>query len=184
MHLFALSLSLTATVGASSIQSRLLTVLKPYLQLTHFDADDRPVYLTHLTPSEQSHRLQFTDQRINSVDVADQGEVDWQTMEPPGYPGLAESDRYGRWLATAATLAENDQPSVTAELLAPVVRADRSIQAIRIIRISNHLNTELDDTLQPPYAARVIRRGDDVALIELQEARLSAVADPDLGDQQ
>ena len=93
-------------------------------------------------------------------------------------PGLAESDRYARWLSTAATLAENDQPSLVAELLLPVVRGDESIRAIRIARQLNDLDATIEDSLPAPYMARVVRRGDSVALVQLQPERLSAMAPP------
>ena len=91
-------------------------------------------------------------------------------------PGFAESDRYARWLATAATLAENDQPGLVAELLLPVVQADTSIRAVRIKRLTTDLNTTLDESLPPPYVARIVRSAGNVSLVQLQPARLSAVS--------
>ena len=64
-----------------------------------------------------------------------------------------------------------------AELIAPIVRQDESIRAIRITRLITDLNSTVDESLPPPYVARVIRDGDRVRLVQLQESRLTAGAD-------
>ncbi len=174
LHLMALFVSFSAVVEPSSIHARLHSLMRPYLQLTHFDADDRPLYLAHGDSSEQPHRLQVTTAAISDIDSAE-GESQWRTIAAPSPAGFAASDRYGRWLATAATLAESEQPSLVAELLLPIVQADESIQAVRIVRLPTDLNTTLDDSLPPPFTARVIREAGQVSLVQLQEARLSAV---------
>ncbi len=175
LHLFAVFISITAVVEPSTVHARLLSLLRPYLQLTHFDADDRPLYLAHGEPSEQPHRLQVSSDEINNFDAA-QSDQNWTTIEPIGRAGFAESDRYFRWLSTAATLAEHDQPGLVAELLLPIVQSDESIRAVRIIRLPTDLNSTVDESLIPPYSARVIRDQNRVSLVQLQSARLSAEA--------
>lgn len=186
IHLFALLVSLSAVVEPSSIHAQLHGVLRPYLQSTHFGVDDRPLYLAYGDTSEQAHRLEVTDAEIQESDA----NVEWtnphfrssddsQLTIVGGLsagPGLAVSDRYARWLSTAATLAESDQPSLVAELLLPVLPSDGSIRGVRIVRRTTDLNTTLDDNLPPPYVARIATVSGRTALIRLQETRLNAIA--------
>lgn len=186
IHLFALLVSFSAVVEPSSVQVRFQDLFRPYLQATHFGADDRPLYLAYGDSSEQPHRLESTEVEITSGDA----DVDWQSVHfreddvttfsfvggPAATAGLAVSDRYGRWLSTAATLAENEQPSLVAELLVPVVRSDEAIRAIRIVRMTTDLSATVEED-NYPYVARVIRDGNRVSLVQLQPSRLSAKAD-------
>ncbi len=172
-HLFALAVSFTAVVEPSSLQVRFQSLLRPYLEITHFDAGGAPVYLAHGQSDEQAHRLEFSRSDINNNEAADSQQA-WTAFDFEGLPGLARGDRRGRLLSTAATLAENEQASLVAELLWPFVKSDESIRAIRIVR----LPTELHEDLPPPYVARVIRRGDELSLVQLQSGRLSATAQP------
>lgn len=187
IHLFALLVSVSAVVEPSSIHARLHSLLRPYLQLTHFGVDDRPLYLAYGDSSEQAHRLEVTDAEIQQSDA----NVEWTNPHfrssddsrltivggLAAQPGLAVSDRYSRWLSTAATLAESDQPSLVAELLLPVLPQDGSIRGVRIVRRVTDLNTTLDDNLPPPYAARISTVAGRTSLIRLQETRLNAIAD-------
>jgi hypothetical protein len=190
IHLFALGVSLLAVVEPSSIHARLQSLLRPYLQLTHFGVDDRPLYLAYGDTSEQAHRLEVTEAEIQQSDAS----VEW--MNPhfrasddsqltivggwAAEPGLAVSDRYARWLSTAATLAESEQPSLVAELLLPVLRSDGSLRGVRIVRRTTDLNTTLDENLPPPFVARIATVAGRRSLIRLQETRLNAIAgDPE-----
>ncbi len=190
IHLFALLVSMGAVVEPSSIHARLQAVLRPYLQLTHFGVDDRPLYLAYGDSSEQAHRLEVTDGEIQQSDA----NVGWTNPHfragddsqltivrgLAAEPGLAVSDRYARWLATAATLAESDQPSLVAELLLPALPSDGSIRGVRIVRRTTDLSTSLDDDLPPPYVARLATVAGRPSLIRLQETRLNAIAgDPE-----
>ena len=190
IHLFALLVSVAAVVEPSTIHARLHGLLRPYLQLTHFGVDDRPLYLAYGDTSEQAHRLEVTEAEIQESDA----NVEWtnphfrssdesQLTIVGGLaagPGLAVSDRYARWLATAATLAESDQPSLVAELLLPLLPTDGSIRGVRIVRRMTDLNTTLDDNLPPPYVGRLATVDGRTSLIRLQETRLNAIAgDPE-----
>ncbi len=170
-HLFAIGVSFTSVVEPSTIQARLSTVIHPYLQAFHFAADDRPVYLAHGDSSEQPHRLQVTTSSLTDIDAVDT--ISWQTVGPDHNAGLAVSDRVARWLSTAATLAENDQPSLVAELLLPIVEDDSAVTAIRIVRLPTDLN-DINAEAASAYVARVIRHGDLVSLVQLNPARLSS----------
>ncbi len=176
-HLVAIVVSFTAVVEPSSIQQRLSDVLQPYLRPTHFSADDRPVYLTHGESDDQPHRIEVTTQRVTGVDASPG--LDWRVIGPANadsfssIPGFAVSDRVARWLSTAAMLAENDQPSLVADLLLPVVANEPSIQGIRIVRYPTDLN-DINTGTTVPYLARVVRAKDRVSLVQLKESRLSA----------
>lgn len=172
-HLFAILVSFTSVVEPSTIQARLASVVHPYLQAFHFAADDRPVYLAHGDSSEQPHRLQVTTSSLTDIDAVNT--VSWQTVGPDHYAGLAVSDRVARWLSTAATLAENDQPSLVAELLLPIVEDDSAVSAIRIVRWPTDLN-DINAEAESAYVARVIRNGGLVSLVQLNPARLSSQA--------
>lgn len=172
-HLFAIAVSFTSVVEPSAIHAALSALVHPYLRPAHFAADDRPVYLTHGDPLEQPHRVQVTTASIESIDSID--EVRWRSAGPVGSPGFAVSDRVARWLSTAAMLAENDQPSLVAELLLPIVEHDVDVNAIRIVRLPTDLN-DINAEVETPYLARVVRVADRVSLIQLNPARLSSQA--------
>ena len=176
-HLIAIGVSFTAVVEPSIVHQRLSDLFHPYLRPTHFSADDRPVYLTHGDSDDQPHRIQVTKQPVSGLDGSE--DVDWRAVGPgetggfASTPGLAVSDRVSRWLATAAMLAENDQPSMVADLLLPVVTSEPGITAVRIVRYPTDLN-DINTGITVPYLARVLRSGDSVSLVQLQESRLSA----------
>tara|TARA_R110002049_G_scaffold72490_2_gene187206 strand:+ start:239381 stop:240226 length:846 start_codon:yes stop_codon:yes gene_type:complete len=171
-HLAALSLSLLGVVEPSETHARLLAAVNPYLRLTHFGADDRPVYLAHGDASEQPHRLQ--------VRREDDDDAKWQTIGPPHENGLAQADRYRRWLGTIANLAESDQPGLVAVLLIPEIERlteqgnDRSIKQVRIARLPTQLTTVADDAQPPPYLANVVYADRQVSLVQIKEGRLNA----------
>lgn len=177
-HLAALVISYTGVVEPSSLHARLMTLIHPYVRPTHFAADDRPVYLTHGGSDEQPHRIQVTTRPVTESDAA--GEKHWLTVGPAedgglaSTPGLAVSDRVARWLATAAMLSENDQPSMVADLLLPIAKSDPKIQAIRIVRYPTDLS-DVTAEVEAPYVARVIRDGEATSLVQLKERRLSSV---------
>ena len=177
-HLVALVISYTGVVEPSSLHARLMTVIHPYVRPTHFAADDRPVYLTHGGSDEQPHRIQITARSVVEIDSA--GEREWVTVGPgereglAATPGFAVSDRVARWLATAAMLSENDQPSMVADLLLPIAESEPKIQAIRIVRYPTDLS-DVTAEVETPYVARVIREGGAIALVQLKERRLSSV---------
>jgi hypothetical protein len=179
--LLAITISFTSVVEPSGIHSRLSALVHPYLRPAHFAADDRPVYLAHGNPSEQPHRLQTTTASI--TDIESLGDDQWRTFEPAGeaassaYPGLAVSDRRARWLTTAAMLADNEQPSLVAELLLPIVRQNPKLTAIRIVRLPTDLS-DINTEEESPYVARVVRSGDLVSLVQLQPVRLNSQVIP------
>lgn len=187
IHLFALLLSLAAVVEPSSLHARLLDLMRPYLQLTHFGVDDRPLYLAYGNPSEQPHRLEVTETPIQHHGESAKwinphfraGDESQLTIVSglAAKPGLAVSDRYARWLATAATLADTEQPSLVGELLLPVVEADETVRGIRILRRPTDLSATVE-TVETPYLARVVRSGDSTSLVQLRSDRFNAIAQP------
>ncbi len=145
-------------------------MVEPYVNATHFGAGGSPTYLVGTETEEQPLRLQVSESNDPSDD-------DWVELPVPGTAGLAASDRYQRWLAWTADLAESDQPSLAAELLSPVVARDKSIRCVRVVRKPTLLLNELQENAPPPYFARVVHLEDGTAsLIADQELRLSAVA--------
>ncbi|QEG00080.1 hypothetical protein Mal15_41490 [Stieleria maiorica] len=181
VHLLALFVSYSALIEPSSTHSSLLDLASPYLRSTHFSADGRRFYLAHATPDEQPHRLQFASAGKDGDLVIDR-QTEWTTVQPGGIAGLAASDRYGRWMALAATLAQSDRPSLAAALLMPLISADPSIDAVRVVRLPTQLTTVADDSAPPVYLARVVRSGDQVRLVSIGAKRLSTYArDPETG---
>ena len=172
VHLFTLFLSYSAIIEPSSTHSKWLDAAAPYIRSTHFAADGRPFYLAHGTPDEQPHRLEFAsrgDQPVLRIDP----QTRWTTVEPSGSPGLASWDRYGRWMALVATLAQSDQPSLAAALLMPLVSEDETIDAIRIVRLPTQLTTAAEDAAPPVYLARVVRANEEIRLVSIGPKRLS-----------
>lgn len=172
LHLFVLLMSYSAIIEPSSTHTQLLELTAPYLRSTHFAADGRPFYLAHATPDEQPHRLQFASRGQDGTLSIDQ-ETRWTTIEPSGIAGLASWDRYGRWMGLIATLAQSDRQSLAAALLMPLVEADSSIDAVRIIRLPTELTTVEQDAAPPVYLARVIRDSGEVRLVSIGAKRLS-----------
>ncbi len=178
-HLVALFLSFTSVVEPSTLHARLSELVHPYLMVGHFAADDRPVYLAHGSESEQPHRLQITVDDLTEID--DVETCQWQAVGAGDYdaadasPGLDVSDRVARWLATAATLSENDQPGVVADLLLPIAQHFPDAKAIRIVRFPTDLS-DVNATSESPYVARIVRSDDLVSLIQLNPKRLSSQA--------
>lgn len=170
LHLFAITASFLSVTAPSETQDRWLRFVQPYLQATHFGLDDRPIYLADGAASEQPLRLQV------SATASPVGPQDWRIIDSPGWPGLPADDRMHRWLATAAMLAESEQPSLVAELLLPVAVHDESIKAIRIRRLPRASGPGIVDGESLPYTARVVRSGDRVSLVQLQPSRLNATA--------
>jgi hypothetical protein len=184
VHLIALMISFTGVVEPSTLHARLSGLVHPYLRAAHFAADDRPVYLVHGTSSEQPHRLQITDDLLYDIDGVTNctwrtvGEGDYDTQKST--PGFAVSDRVARWLSTAATLSEHDQPGVVADLLIPVAKYFPDATAMRIVRFPTDLN-DVNVVEESPYVARLIRDGDQVSLIQLTPRRLSSEVVPASG---
>ena len=179
VHLIALFLSFTSVVEPSMLHARLSEFMHPYLMVGHFAADDRPVYLAHGSDSERPHRLQVTSDELREIDEVET--CQWQSVGSGDYasadasPGLAVSDRVARWLATAATLSENDQPGVVADLLLPIAQHFSNAKAIRIVRFPTDLS-DVNATNESPYVARIVRSNDAVSLIQMKPKRLSSQA--------
>ncbi len=172
LQLTGLLVSYTAIIEPSMTHNQLLALLTPYLRATHFSADGRRFYLAHATPDEQPHRLQVAGaNEFPSFEVDPRTE--WTTVEPAGIAGLAIQDRYARWMALAAMLAESDRTSLTATLLLPLVDDDSQIDAVRVVRLPTQLTTVADDSRGPVFLARVIRDDDAVKLVSIQPKRLT-----------
>jgi hypothetical protein len=180
-HLAALAISFTSVVEPSTLHARLAQLVHPYLRPLHFAADDRPVYLAQGDAGERPHRLQVTRDVVTDIAAVDR--YRWQTVGPDASPGLAVSDRLSRWLTTAAMLAENEQPSLVAEMLLPFVQGDPTIHSVRIVRLLTELS-DVNEQASSPYVARVIRDGDLITLVKLNPPRLSShvVAGPQESD--
>ncbi len=174
LHVVAVTLSLFAVVEPSQTHAELLSLVQPYLRATRFDIDDRPIYLTHDDRSDQPMRIQVSD----SVSP---GEDSWRTIEPPGTAGLAGSDRYHRWLATAVLLQDSEQPGLVAELLLGFVRSHPEARSVRIVLLPTDLTSIADETAESVYVARIARGGDRVSLVHVPPAAQSAVAVPGSG---
>ncbi|WP_143543673.1 hypothetical protein [Rhodopirellula sp. MGV] len=171
-HLVALFVSYSAIIEPSALQSSLLDTLAPYLRGTHFAADGRRFYLAHATPDEQPHRLQVASTKPR-VPLTIDSQTEWTTVDPSGIPGLAAWDRYNKWMTLAATLSESDQRSLAAALLMPLIRADKTIGAVRIVRLPTQLTTAEQDAAGPAYLARVVRDGEQINLVSIESQRLT-----------
>ncbi|MEO1526251.1 MAG: hypothetical protein AAFX06_12500 [Planctomycetota bacterium] len=170
-HLVILLVSYTSIIEPSSTQASLIEKAAPYLRMTHFSADGRPFYLAHGNSDEQPHRLQVAT--LPKGVAATDSSIEWTTIEPAGTAGLAESDRYARWMALADTLAASEQSSLAAAILGPMVKTDASIDLIRVLRLPTMLTTVEDDANAVAYLARVVRDGDATRLVSVQSRRLT-----------
>jgi hypothetical protein len=170
-HLFAVLASFLAVVEPSGVHSTIVRLIRPYLQATHFGADDRPVYLAHGDASEQQHRVQVSMDALSDVESAESAK--WEDAGPESSAGLAVSDRIHRWATSGALLAETEQASLVAELLLPVAIENSTAKSIRIVRFPTDLNDILANP-EFPYVARIIRERDEATLVQLKPKRLSA----------
>lgn len=168
-HLFLVATSLLSTVSPSGWMSQILAVGNPYLRATHFGVDARPVYLAHGNPNEQPLRLRVNDD---------------EELLPNTIAGAGSDDRQQRWLATVGLLAEQEQPSLVAELVMPVLqrtqwqRPSDAIQdpMVRLIREPTILSDVLDDQAPPLYEAKIINNQGEIAVVRLLPPRLTATA--------
>lgn len=179
LHFIAISLSMTAVVASSDTQAKLNGWLQPYTMPTHFRTQGERLFLTAGEESESPLRIQV--QRKSSKPYTPNpldDETIWETIQPPGVPGLGANDRYTRWLASVMTLVNSESPSLVAELLLPMLRGDESMTAVRIVRLSSDLSLDYDlgDEAKynnVPYTAVVVRDGENTSLVRVNEARLS-----------
>lgn len=170
-HFLMFVLSYTAIIDPSTTHASILDTATPYLRATHFAADGRPFYLGHGIQDEQPHRLQVASLEPGQS-VTDRN-VEWTTIQPQGIPGLAESDRYARWMVLAETLAKSDRASLAATAIGPFLRGDDSIDAVRVVRLPTLLTTVEDDKSPVAYLARVVNSEDEVRLVAVQPRRMT-----------
>ena len=158
-HLFLVATSFLSTVSPSGLASQILAIGNPYLRATHSGADDRPVYLAHGNPDEQPLRLK----------------VDGNGLLPDTIAGAGSDDRQQRWLATVALLAQQEQPSLVAELILPVIKRppfpEQTVanngQIVRLIREPTILSDMLDDQAPPIYEAKIVNDRGEIAVVRL-----------------
>jgi len=108
--------------------------------------------------------------------------------------GTGACDRQQRWLGTIMVLAGNDQPSLVAELMLPVLEGQSdllkqidessgldsgnksSASIVELVREPTIMSSVVDDQQSAAYRARLVRSGDRVALVHVQPERLVAVS--------
>lgn len=178
IHLALVFVSLIAGVAPSTLVSSINAASSPYLRATHFGVDDTPAYITHGLPNEQPLWLVG----------ASSASVDPDPLLPKFMGGGGADDRQQRWLGAVALLALNDQSSLIAEWLTPVLQGivasgdsnpsgDPGITLVRVIREPTLISSAETDDAPPPYAARIVGV-DPITLVQSREDRLTATARP------
>lgn len=169
VHFFLVGLSYFSTVASSSTQNLMLGTVRPYLGITHFDADGVTFCFATSDRSEKNHLLQQSSKSRGET------EDDWTMVESPGMVGGDRQRRWQRFLAAVAELGNNEQTALAAWLVEPLAIAQSEAQSIRITREPDLMTTVVDDAAAPPYAAAIVRQDDGSArLVQVPPPRLAA----------
>ena len=183
LHFVTLFLSYAATVDMSDMQARYLNAAIPYSRMTHFDADQRRLFLGHNNSQDQPHRLQVARLREGQAlsDFKLEPGVEWETVAPLGPAGLAGNDRYSRWMRWVSLLSDSERSGLAATLIGPFIRFDPTVAAVRIVRLPTELTTVEQDARPVAYLARVTRREDQLHLVAVRpraQTTFARAADP------
>lgn len=135
-----MAISLTAVVAASPLQVRLLDLASIYLTPLQLGVGDRPLYLTHGSPEDQTHRVEWLREGSDS----------WETDEVWGYRGSERQRRYSRFAKVIAAAAEREATPTASLLALPLVR-----QAMQEASESG---------LASPVRMRIVRLAPDVSM--------------------
>jgi len=169
VHFFLISLSYSSTVASSTTQVRILDAIRPYLGMTHFDADGLPLSFAVSDRSEKNHLLQ------QSTKSRGETEEDWTAIENSAMAGSDRQRRWQRFLAAIAELGNNEQTALAAWLVEPLAIANPEAKKIRITRQPDLMTTVVDDSASAPYAAAIVRQENgSVRLVQLPPPRMAA----------
>ena len=178
LHFLTLFLSYAATVEMSDTQARYLNAAIPYSRITHFDADQRRLFLGHNNSQDQPHRLQVArlEEGQELAEFKLGPGVDWETVAPLGPAGLAGNDRYSRWMRWVSLLSDSERSGLAATLIGPFVRFDPTVAAVRIVRLPTELTTIEQDAKPVAYLARVTRRDGELHLVAVRPSAQTTFA--------
>ena len=169
LHFFLIVLSYFSTVASSTTQVRILDAVRPYLGMTHFDADGLPLSFAVSDRSEKNHLLQ------QSTKSRGETEEDWTAIENSAMAGGDRQRRWQRFLAAIAELGNNEQTALAAWLVEPLAIANPEAKKIRITRQPDLMTTVVDDSASAPYAAAIVRQANgSVRLLQLPPPRMAA----------
>ncbi len=187
IHLFCVWVGMSANVGRSALQARLLSRLRPYTQLLNFDLDFTPYHLTHATMLDVDNRIEILPEGLDAADADN-----WIVLPDAVYPGGLQYKRQQRLADTLAFYAESeDYAGFIAQGVAANYLQQRQIRPAQI-RCRRHLlqpreaptGTAAEQNPNDPlyfevaYAANVVvGRDGRVSVVKIDEA--SQVAQPD-----
>ncbi|MBM3998727.1 MAG: hypothetical protein FJ297_04130 [Planctomycetes bacterium] len=139
VHLFVVGLAVASSLRPSPLQSRLLSVLRPYAQALNFDLDFTPFHFTHGTGADVAHRIEYRD-------AADASESAWRVLTGVGAGWSESAQRLDRFARMAATFAEEEDDQVPAELVRGIAKhlARNQGKAPIRIRVRRHLVQTMD----------------------------------------
>ncbi|WP_203328888.1 hypothetical protein [Candidatus Laterigemmans baculatus] len=129
-----------AVVAASPLQARVLGLAAPYLTPLQLRIDGRPLYLTHGSPADQTHRVEWLREDSDT----------WEREAAAGYQGSERQRRYSRFAKVIAAAAEREETAAASLLALPLVR--RAMQ------------DAVDQELPPPVRMRIVRLAPDAAI--------------------
>lgn len=110
-HLFCILVALCGNWSRSPLEQRLLSALRPYLQLLNFDPNMTPYQLTHATIDDVDHRLEWLPKGANASEPAA-----WIAVPADGFRGSDRYKRLQRFAKTVAVLNAQENEDLTAEL--------------------------------------------------------------------
>jgi len=109
LHLFCVFVALSASVSPSSLQTRILTVLRPYTRLANLEVPFAKYYITYAAEPDTDHRLELLPPEASPDDPSS-----WYVMPDAGLRG---SDRYLRYQRLGEVVADfSDADEITSRV--------------------------------------------------------------------
>ncbi len=149
-HLFFLAVTLGANLAPSAVQSRLLTVFRPYVRLLNFDITFIRYHLTHAAVTDAEHRIEYLPEGANPQDAEA-----WVPLAT-GARGTDRLVRYQRLGDLLAMLGSAEDGTAAAEISSAVgthLQRQGGI-AIQQIRSRRHLLQSPEDVAGMDQARR------------------------------
>jgi hypothetical protein len=149
VHLFCVFWALSANNEPSRLQSRLMTVLRPYTQLISLDPNFTRYQLTYGIPRHDDHVIEV------DIPAAEGGSPETLVLPDAGWRGGARRMRYRAMAYVVAFTAEEGNADAAAEMARAIgghVMAERKIDRV-VVRCRRHQSIPFDPAENPVAGA-------------------------------
>jgi len=157
IHFFCVLLAFSGNVLRSALQSTLIEILRPYLQLLNFDPDFAPFHLTRGSVDDVDHRWEVLPVGQSATDLRA-----WKRL-PPNASKWGESVKRWQRLSKLAAMQSQDNEAIAGELARGAAQyafnqLNIRAQQIRCRRVHEIQSwDETNDALREfPYVASVL----------------------------